>query len=350
MQTPGEEADGMNQAGESGTRIESRPMSGEILSARNIAKSYGDRLALKSLSFSLDAGRVLGFLGPNGAGKTTAIRILTTILPPSSGTFMVEGISSDEPVRIRRRIGVLPEGLGFPRQLSGLGYLTYFGRLYGRSSADAREVGSTLLAEVGLQSRATSPIDSYSHGMRQRLGIARALVNDPAVVFLDEPTLGLDPRGQRELLQLVRDVARDLDKGVVLSSHLLSEIEGVCDDVVIINAGEVVAKGTVDEVIGQTDGGGRGLLRIRVPTDAMDAAMLALRGAPGVLRVAVSGDAAGWLGVELGHDRDGSGIDEPRAGNGVLTALIQAGVPILGMDSGGGLQEVFLRLTSEAIS
>jgi ABC-2 type transport system ATP-binding protein len=301
------------------------------------------------LSFSLEAGRILGFLGPNGAGKTTAIRILTTILPPSSGTFTVDGISSDDPVRIRRRIGVLPEGLGFPRQLSGLGYLTYFGRLYGRSAGDARDIGSTLLEEVGLRSRATSPIDSYSHGMRQRLGIARALVNDPAVVFLDEPTLGLDPRGQRELLQLVRDVARDLNKGIVLSSHLLSEIEGVCDDVVIINAGEVVAKGTVDEVIGRTDGSGRAL-RIRVPKDATDVAMRALRGAPGVLRVAVSGGAAGWLDVELGHDGNGSGTDGPRAGNRVLGVLIQADVPIVGLDVGGGLQDVFLRLTSEAIS
>ena len=162
----------------------------EILAAEDLRKTYGDRVALKGLTFSLNAGRVLGFLGPNGAGKTTSIRILTTILRPSSGRFVVDGIGSEHPVAIRRRIGVLPEGLGFPKQMTAHGYLTYFAQLYGRPAAEARRIASNLLEDVGLQNRADSSIGSFSHGMRQRLGIARALVNDPAVVFLDEPTLG----------------------------------------------------------------------------------------------------------------------------------------------------------------
>src|SRR4030067_3244508 len=176
----------------------------EILVAEDLRKAYGPRAALLGLSFSLKAGRILGFLGPNGAGKTTSIRILTTMLEPESGRFVVDGISSDHPGEIRRRIGVLPENLGFPRQMTGIEYLTYFGQLYGRTKAEAREYGLSLLEDVGLHQRGKSLIGSYSHGMRQRIGIARALLNHPVVVFLDEPTLGLDPRGQQELRFLIR--------------------------------------------------------------------------------------------------------------------------------------------------
>ena len=319
----------------------------EILSAEDLRKTYGDRVALKGLTFTLDAGRVLGFLGPNGAGKTTSIRILTTILRPTAGRFVVDGISSEHPVAIRRRIGVLPEGLGFPKQMTARDYLVYFAQLYGRPSAEARRVASELLEDVGLQNRKDSDIGSFSHGMRQRLGIARALVNDPAVVFLDEPTLGLDPRGQRELLQLVQRIARERNKGVVLCSHLLSEIEGVCDDVVIMNAGTVVARGTVADVVGQAHPELEHLVRVRVPPDSVTRARALLEVLPGVEDVAPATGSPGWLDVRL--RADGAG---PPAGtrNDVLETLIRAGEPVLGFDSGGGrLEDVFLRLTAEAI-
>jgi len=321
-----------------------------ILSAQNLRKSYGAREALKGLTFSLAAGRVLGFLGPNGAGKTTSIRILTTILAPTSGRFVVDGISSEQPERIRRRIGVLPEGLGFPRQQTGIAYLTFFGQLYGLSTAQARTAGAELLEVVGLQNRGGSAIGSYSHGMRQRLGIARALVNDPAVVFLDEPTLGLDPRGQRELLQLIQRIARDHDKGVVLCSHLLAEIEGVCDDVVIMNAGQMVAKGTVEEVIGRSDGNGRRLARVHVPVESLPTARAALLAMSGGGHTVADGEAAGWLTVEFDPAAVESTVAEQRAKNAVLEALVQAEVPVLSFDGGAGrLQDVFLQLTAEAI-
>jgi ABC-2 type transport system ATP-binding protein len=329
-------------------RPDARPTGrAEILSAEDLRKTYGDRVALKGLTFSLDAGRVLGFLGPNGAGKTTSIRILTTILRPSSGTFVVDGIGSEHPVEIRRRIGVLPEGLGFPRQMSAHAYLVYFAQLYGRPVAEARRIATDLLADVGLQNRTESSIGSFSHGMRQRLGIARALVNDPAVVFLDEPTLGLDPRGQRELLQLVQRIAKERDKGVVLCSHLLSEIEGVCDDVVIMNAGTVVARGTVDEVVGQAHPDLDHLVRVRVPAESVARARTLLEGLPGI-HDAAPGATSGWLDVRL--QTDGSGPDDSQLGNDLLEQLIRADVPILGFDGGGGrLEDVFLRLTAEAI-
>ena len=323
-----------------------------LLMAQDLQKSYGPRLALRGLSFSLQAGRVVGFLGPNGAGKTTAIRILTTILEPTAGYFVVDGISSEYPEKIRRKIGVLPEGLGFPKQLTGIGYLTYFGQLYGRTAAEARRIGLALLKDVGLQHRADSVIGTYSHGMRQRLGIARALVNDPMVVFLDEPTLGLDPRGQQELLSLIRRIARERNAGVVLCSHLLSEIEGVCDDVVIMNSGQVVAKGTVAEVIGQAqqNGAQRNAIRVRVPPPSVTAAQRVLEAMLDIKQATPTDETAGWLGVELVGLANGSSAEEHRVKNGILEALIRAEIPILSFETGGGrLQDVFLQLTAEAI-
>ena len=322
----------------------------EVLVCQDVRKSYGSRLALYGLSFSLDAGRVLGFLGPNGAGKTTAIRILTTILEPSSGRFVVDGISSDKPEKIRHKIGVLPEGLGFPRQLTGVSYLTFFGQLYGRSGSDARQVALSLLHDVGLQKRGDSAIGTYSHGMRQRLGIARALVNDPAVVFLDEPTLGLDPRGQQELLSLIRGIARDRGTGVVLCSHLLSEVEGVCDDVVIMNEGRVVARGTVAEVVGQAEPSQRNIVRVRVPPASLPAAQRVLQAMPHIDEAARTDETSGWLDVRLAASTDESPAQTERRGNSIVKALIDADLPVLSFEVGGGrLQDVFLQLTAESI-
>ena len=246
-----------------------KPMSPapEILVAEGLRKSYGPRCALQRLSFSLKAGHILGFLGPNGAGKTTSIRILTTMLEPDSGHFVIDGIGSEYPAKIRQRIGVLPENFGLPKQMTGLEYLTYFGQLYGQTATAAREVSLTQLEMVGMHHRANSLSGSYSRGMRQRIGIARALINEPVVVFLDEPALGLDLRGRQEFLELVQRIARERNVAVVLCSHLLSEIEGICDDVVILNVGYAVAKGPVADVIDRVQKNIilRNILRIQVP-------------------------------------------------------------------------------------
>jgi ABC-2 type transport system ATP-binding protein len=216
--------------------------------ARGVEKRYGSLVAVADLSFEAAAGEILGVLGPNGAGKTTAIRVLTTILAPTRGTFAVAGVPDTRPAEIRRYIGVLPESAGYPEQQTGDEYLRYHARLYGRSRADARAVAAALLNEVGLSDRARSLISTYSRGMRQRLGIARALVNEPLVVFLDEPTLGLDPAGQRQMLAIVRRIAQERGATVLLSTHLLAEVEETCSRVLILNRGRVVALGTVAEV------------------------------------------------------------------------------------------------------
>jgi ABC-2 type transport system ATP-binding protein len=327
--------------------VDSRMSGGEslVLVAEDLRMFYGPRLALRGLSFSLRAGRILGFLGPNGAGKTTAIRILTTILEPSAGHFTVDGVKSDDPQAVRRRIGVLPESLGFHKHMTGLECLTYFGRLFGRRAAVARANAETLLKEMGLETRGKSLIGSYSRGMRQRLGIARALVNEPAVLFLDEPTLGLDPRGQQELLELIGRVARERKVAVVLCSHVLSEIEVVCDDVLILNLGEVVARGTVGEVIARAQGEAlqQNVIKIHVPQASVIMAKHVLEAVPAIRKVTSTGTDGTWLRVEF------AGAAEGASNNVALAALMLANISVLSFEAERGrLQDVFLHLTEAA--
>jgi ABC-2 type transport system ATP-binding protein len=224
------------------------------IEANGLSKRYGARTALDGLTFTAEAGQVIGLLGPNGAGKTTTIRLLTTILEPTSGTFAVAGVPGDQSDRIRQRIGVLPESAGYPGRQTGVEYLRYAARLFGRSRREARAVADRLLVEAGLDDRAGARISTYSRGMRQRLGIARALVDDPAVVFLDEPALGLDPAGQRAILATIADIAEHRGATVVLSTHTLTEVEQVCDSVLILHRGRLRAAGPIAEVVAGTAG------------------------------------------------------------------------------------------------
>jgi ABC-2 type transport system ATP-binding protein len=325
-----------------------------VLVAEHLRKFYGPRLAVRDLSFSLQPGRILGFLGPNGAGKTTSIRMLTTIMEPDGGQFTVVGIPHTNPEQIRRVIGVLPESFGLPKQMTGIEYLTFFGQLYGRSAREAREYGLHLLDEVGLAQRGKSLVGSYSHGMRQRIGIARALVNDPSVVFLDEPTLGLDPKGQQELNELVKRIARERNAGIILCSHMLPEVEAVCDDVVILSSGEVVAQGPVADVTGRAE---RNVIRVRVPVPAVAEAQRELEALAPVRRVVPGTGQPGWLRVEVEEleerrvrGRTGAAGENEPLNNRILDTLIRTGIPILGFEPRDGrLQDVFFDLTAKEL-
>ena len=242
--------------------------------ARGVELRYGSLVAVADLTFEAEPGEILGVLGPNGAGKTTAIRVLTTILDPSRGSFAVAGVPHTRPAEIRRRIGVLPESAGYPEHQTGEEYLRYHARLYGRSRADAQAAAEGLLDEVGLGDRGPTLISTYSRGMRQRLGIARALVNEPQVVFLDEPTLGLDPAGQRQMLATVQRIAGERGATILLSTHLLAEVEETCSRVLILNHGRVAALGTVAEVAARA--AAPRAARLRIPAADEERARLAL--------------------------------------------------------------------------
>jgi ABC-2 type transport system ATP-binding protein len=308
--------------------------------ANSVARRYGAVVAVEDLSFLVEAGEILGVLGPNGAGKTTAIRVLTTILTPTQGTFTVAGIPSSRPNDIRARIGVLPESSGYPERQTGEEYLRYHARLFGWSRADSRAVADELLAEVGLHERRRSLIAGYSRGMRQRLGIARALVNRPEVVFLDEPTLGLDPAGQRQMLETVRRIARERGATVLLSTHLLAEVEDTCSRVLILNRGRVIAEGTVAEITRRAAAPRSARLRV-APDHAQRAAGL-LRAVSGVHGVEVPPDQAGLLVVTF----DGAGQMQV---NEALVALTRPGLPIFSFEvEGARLSDAFLAMTEAA--
>jgi ABC-2 type transport system ATP-binding protein len=295
--------------------------------ASGVAKRYGSLVALEDLTFTVQQGEILGVLGPNGAGKTTAIRILTTILEPTRGGFTVAGVAHTRPAEIRRQTGVVPESGGYPARQTGAEYLRYHARLFGRSRRSAQTVARALLDELGLLERGDSLIGSYSRGMRQRLGIARALVADPEVVFLDEPTLGLDPAGQRQVLETIRRIAEQRGATVLLSTHLLAEVEETCSRVLILNRGRVVAEGTVAEVAGQAAAPRTATLRVaREDTERARTALSAF---------AVSG-RAGSLTVAL----DGA---DP---NTALRPLIEAGVSVQAYElEAARLSDAFLAMT-----
>jgi ABC-2 type transport system ATP-binding protein len=311
------------------------------IEANGVGKHYGSLVAVHDLTFAADAGEILGVLGPNGAGKTTAIRVLTTILVPTHGTFTVAGLPHTRPAQIRSLIGVLPESAGYPERQTGEEYLRYHARMYGHSRAHARSVAQALLEDVGLAERRSSLIASYSRGMRQRLGIARALVNDPQVVFLDEPTLGLDPAGQRQILHTVQTIASERGATVLLCTHLLAEVEETCSRVLILNRGRIAAQGTVSEVAKRAAAARSG--RLRVAAENVERAIAALGAAPGIERATSAQGQPGLLNVTL-RQTDGRSGEELMSDG--LRALLEAEIPLFSFElEGARLSDAFLAMT-----
>ena len=215
------------------------------IETQDLRKVYAERTAVANLNLEVREGEIYGFLGPNGAGKTTTIRMLTGILPSTSGQARVAGRDlRTDPNGVRAAIGLLPESIGYYGWMTPVEYLRFFADLYGMSPIEARGRVADLVEWVGLADRQRTRIAAFSRGMRARLGIARALVHRPRVVILDEPTLGLDPLGQRDILELMQHVNREEGATVFLSSHALDKVGHVCTRVGILNEGHLVAQGT----------------------------------------------------------------------------------------------------------
>jgi ABC-2 type transport system ATP-binding protein len=220
-----------------------------VIQTRELRKYYGRIQALKGVSLSVEKGQIYGLLGQNGAGKTTLIKILLGIAKKTDGEAELLGERAGT-TDVRRRVGYLPEDHQFPAYHTGYSLMEFYGTLYGVSKDDRRKKIPETLELVGIAGRMNSKIKTYSKGMKQRLGIAQSLLHDPDVIFLDEPTDGVDPLGRREIRELM---GRLKEKGhtIFLNSHLLGEVELICDRVAILQRGELVREGTIDELTKQ---------------------------------------------------------------------------------------------------
>ncbi|MER5337394.1 ABC transporter ATP-binding protein [Micromonospora sp. NPDC002717] len=317
------------------------------LEAVQLTKRFGNRTAIDGLSITARQGEIVGLLGPNGSGKTTTIRLLTTVLAPTSGQFSVAGVPCTRPGEIRRRIGVLPESNGYPGHQTGQEYLRYHARLFGHTRPDAVLVAGGLLAEVGLAERGSSRISTYSRGMRQRLGIARALVNDPAVVFLDEPTLGLDPAGQRQMLAMVREIATGRGATVILSTHALPDVEEICTNVLILHKGKILASGPCGEVTRAVPT--QRYAQMRVPIELASRARDALAGIAG-LTMELAAERPDILRFSVNERSSATQGGTETGMNGPLRAVLSADVPVLSFEvEGARLSATFLAMTGEGV-
>ncbi len=235
------------------------------ITVRNLVKKYGDQAAVNNISFDVRTGEILGFLGPNGAGKTTTMKIITCYMPPNAGTVEVDGLSiSDHSLEVRRKIGYLPEMNPLYYDMNVLDYLDYSARLQGMSDAAIPGNVKEMVGVCGLEDVRHKDIGELSKGYRQRVGLAQAMIHDPEVLILDEPTSGLDPNQIVEIRKLIRQLGRA--KTVILSTHILSEVQATCDRVLIINEGGIVADGTPEQLQRQFTSGETLTLEVKTGT------------------------------------------------------------------------------------
>ncbi|MBN2226669.1 MAG: ATP-binding cassette domain-containing protein [candidate division Zixibacteria bacterium] len=232
-----------------------------MISVQNLTKYYGTAPAVNNISFEIEKGTVLGFLGPNGAGKTTTVRIITCYLSPTSGNVLVDNHSiHTESLEVRKRIGYLPENAPLYLDMNVVDYINFMHRMRGDGTVDGSRIRE-VIATCGLEGVVHKNIGELSKGYRQRVGLAQALVHDPEILILDEPTVGLDPNQIIEIRNLIKNLGRE--KTVILCSHILHEVEATCNRVLIISEGDLVADGTPSELQASFEGKGRISLQVK---------------------------------------------------------------------------------------
>jgi ABC-2 type transport system ATP-binding protein len=225
-----------------------------LIETDHLVKKYGDKLAVDDVSLQVNAGEIFGFLGPNGAGKTTTIKMIVGLLRPTSGAVRVAGYDVvEQPIQAKAACGYVPDEPNLYAKLTGRELLRFVSDLYGLDSAQAARRSDELLRLFGLSEAADDTTDSYSHGMQQKTSLATALVHDPRVLILDEPTVGLDPKSARLIKDLLRQIA-GRGAAVMLSTHILEIAENMCDRIGIINKGKLIAVGTMEELRGLGQG------------------------------------------------------------------------------------------------
>jgi len=303
-----------------------------MIRVEELTKDYGARRAIDSLTFHAEKGEILGFLGPNGAGKTTTMRILTGYMPPSAGKAKIAGFDIiDQALEVRRRVGYLPETVPLYPDMSVFEYLKFMADL--RHLPEAEERVEDVLERVHMEDRADGYIANLSKGMRQRVGLAQALLHNPDVLILDEPTIGLDPAQIIEVRNLIRELGRE--HTILLSTHILSEAQQVCNRVIILNRGRIVAEDSPERLQARLAGSQRVVVRVGGDADGLDKVLGAISGVD-----RVTGMLDGGLEFETNPGQD--------VRPAVARAIVQAGYVLLEMRPiGMSLEVIFLQLTRD---
>jgi ABC-2 type transport system ATP-binding protein len=309
----------------------------EIVRTEGLVKRYDSTLAVAGIDLSVQEGEIFGLVGPNGAGKTTTLRILATLLMPSAGTAEIAGMSvTRNPDQVRRVLGFMPDAFGVYDDMKVWEYLDFFARCYGISPADRRRMIGDLLELVDLGSKRDHYVQTLSRGMQQRLCLAHALVHDPQVLLLDEPASGLDPRARVELRELLREL-RTLGKTILISSHILPELEELCTSVAIVDRGQVLAQGRVSDIERRLRFGAVLRVRLLLEREALEAARQRFSDDADVATAVLLEDGT----IELGFRGDDA------ASARLLSESVAAGLPIVSFArAASDLEELFLQVTS----
>ena len=307
-----------------------------MIAIEGLTKVYGPRTALDHVSFEVPEREIFGFVGPNGAGKTTTLRILAALLEPTAGKAYIDGTDvTKDREKVHNRIGYMPDFFGVYDQLTVGEYLDFYAACYRQPKQRRQKIVDDLLALVGITDRKNQLVDTLSRGLKQRVCLARALVHDPAVLLLDEPASGLDPRARVEMREILKEL-QGMGKTIVISSHILPELTELCTMIGIIDQGRMRATGSVRDVIARLTSGRR--LRITV-IDEKDAAMEVLAPLASIKHVeSVNGT------IEAEYEGD------ERTASDILFALTEARIRVSSfIPVDGGLEDAFLRATSEEI-
>ena len=307
-----------------------------MIQVSSLSKSYGPKVAISDVTFDVKAGEILGFLGPNGAGKTTTMRILTGYIPATSGTVTVAGFDVfSQSLQVRRNIGYLPESVPLYPEMTVESYLNFIAQIRGVSSKVRKDRVLTVMKQMHVDNVRSTQIGRISKGYRQRVGIAQALVHDPPVLILDEPTVGLDPKQITETRQLIKSLGGN--HTVLLSTHILPEVSMTCTRVVIISEGRVVAEDTPDNLTRRLRGAERISLEVRGPTEAVRSVLGSLPNVLGVEIMPNDGRPRFMVDSVVGQD-----VREDLA-----STVVGNGWGLLELRSVGmSLEEVFLQLTT----
>jgi ABC-2 type transport system ATP-binding protein len=311
-----------------------------LLVIEGLSKRFGPIVAVDDVSFTLCRGEVLGFLGPNGAGKSTTMRMITGYLAPSGGQVTVCGLNlSQEPIEARRRIGYLPEGAPAYGDMTPLGLLRFVAELRGYDKAAQRERIDAMVALLELQGVLHQPIETLSKGFKRRLGLATALLHDPEVLILDEPTDGLDPNQKHHVRTLLADMAKD--KAIIISTHILEEVDAVCSRAIVIAKGRIVVDAKPAELEARSSY--HNAVALRLPAEHRERAQAVVAAVPGVVRVEDGRASAGVAELIAFPSADAEILDP------VCRAIEQAGLAVNEVFvERGRLDEVFRELTQAA--